>query len=111
MRGMSGSAVRSYIRRAAPWQWSTEGTSLAYCARRRRAGSPSMVIGENDDAQARLRFDAPAADTPPEASAAGRGRRGALRTMGLGLITGAADDDCSAIGTYASAGATVGPAF
>lgn len=28
--------------------------------------------------------------------------------MGLGLITGAADDDCSAIGTYASAGARFG---
>lgn len=34
-----------------------------------------------------------------------------LRTVGLGLITGAADDDPSAIGTYASAGAAVGPAF
>ena len=39
-----------------------------------------------------------------------RGRR-MLRTLGLGLITGAADDDPSAIGTYASAGASIGPAF
>ena len=39
-----------------------------------------------------------------------RGRR-VLRTLGLGLITGAADDDPSAIGTYASAGAAIGPAF
>ena len=31
-----------------------------------------------------------------------------LRAIGLGLITGAADDDCSAIGTYASAGAKFG---
>ncbi|HEY1374384.1 MAG TPA: Nramp family divalent metal transporter [Candidatus Binatia bacterium] len=30
------------------------------------------------------------------------------RALGLGLITGAADDDCSAIGTYASAGAKFG---
>jgi Mn2+/Fe2+ NRAMP family transporter len=37
--------------------------------------------------------------------------RGMLRTLGLGLITGAADDDPSAIGTYASAGAAIGPAF
>ncbi len=37
--------------------------------------------------------------------------RGMLRTLGLGLITGAADDDPSAIGTYASAGASIGPAF
>ncbi|MDB5036894.1 MAG: natural resistance-associated macrophage protein, partial [Bacteriovoracaceae bacterium] len=34
-----------------------------------------------------------------------------LRGLGLGLITGAADDDPSAIGTYASAGAKFGPAF
>ncbi|HET9087194.1 MAG TPA: Nramp family divalent metal transporter [Acidobacteriaceae bacterium] len=31
-----------------------------------------------------------------------------LRSLGLGLITGAADDDCSAIGTYAQAGAQLG---
>lgn len=34
-----------------------------------------------------------------------------VRTVGLGLITGAADDDPSAIGTYASAGAKFGPAL
>jgi Mn2+/Fe2+ NRAMP family transporter len=34
-----------------------------------------------------------------------------LRALGLGLITGAADDDPSAIGTYASAGAKFGPGF
>ena len=39
-----------------------------------------------------------------------RGRR-VLRTVGLGLITGASDDDPSAIGTYASAGARLGPSF
>ncbi|MBV9007959.1 MAG: divalent metal cation transporter [Verrucomicrobia bacterium] len=38
-------------------------------------------------------------------------RRPLLRALGLGLITGAADDDPSAIGTYASAGATLGPSF
>lgn len=36
-------------------------------------------------------------------------RRGIGRALGLGLITGAADDDPSAIGTYASAGARFGP--
>ncbi len=36
---------------------------------------------------------------------------GVLRSLGLGLITGAADDDPSAIGTYAAAGATFGPSF
>jgi NRAMP (natural resistance-associated macrophage protein)-like metal ion transporter len=38
-------------------------------------------------------------------------RGGVARAVGLGLITGAADDDCSAIGTYASAGAKFGPAI
>jgi len=38
-------------------------------------------------------------------------RRHVLRALGLGLITGAADDDCSAIGTYASAGAKLGHSF
>lgn len=31
-----------------------------------------------------------------------------MRAIGLGVVTGAADDDCSAIGTYASAGAQFG---
>jgi NRAMP (natural resistance-associated macrophage protein)-like metal ion transporter len=35
-------------------------------------------------------------------------KNGMGRALGLGLITGAADDDCSAIGTYASAGARFG---
>jgi len=34
-----------------------------------------------------------------------------IRALGLGLVTGAADDDPSAIGTYASAGASLGPSF
>jgi NRAMP (natural resistance-associated macrophage protein)-like metal ion transporter len=38
-------------------------------------------------------------------------RRRVFRALGLGLITGAADDDPSAIGTYASAGATLGYSF
>ena len=37
--------------------------------------------------------------------------QGVLRSLGLGLITGAADDDPSAIGTYAAAGASLGPSF
>jgi Mn2+/Fe2+ NRAMP family transporter len=45
-----------------------------------------------------------------QSSVPGRGRR-VVRALGLGLITGAADDDPSAIGTYASAGASIGPAF
>ncbi|MEG9436890.1 Nramp family divalent metal transporter [Edaphobacter sp. HDX4] len=34
-----------------------------------------------------------------------------LRSFGLGIITGAADDDCSAVGTYSQAGAGFGYAF
>jgi NRAMP (natural resistance-associated macrophage protein)-like metal ion transporter len=37
--------------------------------------------------------------------------KGTFRSLGLGLITGAADDDPSAIGTYAAAGASLGPSF
>ncbi|HPQ17349.1 MAG TPA: divalent metal cation transporter, partial [Bryobacteraceae bacterium] len=36
---------------------------------------------------------------------------GARRSVGLSLITGAADNDPSAIGTYAAAGARFGPSF
>jgi NRAMP (natural resistance-associated macrophage protein)-like metal ion transporter len=46
----------------------------------------------------------------PDAEPASR-PRGVARALGLGLITGAADDDPSAIGTYAAAGAKIGPAF
>lgn len=38
-------------------------------------------------------------------------RSGGARALGLGLITGAADDDPSAIGTYAAAGAAFGPSM
>src|SRR5215217_62258 len=38
-------------------------------------------------------------------------RGGLLHALGTGVITGAADDDPSSIGTYASAGAKFGLAF
>jgi NRAMP (natural resistance-associated macrophage protein)-like metal ion transporter len=50
-------------------------------------------------------------DTPDADSRPPSGRDGIGRALGLGLITGAADDDPSAIGTYASAGARFGPAL
>src|SRR3546814_3611238 len=37
-----------------------------------------------------------------------RRKRGIVRVIGAGVVTGAADDDPSAIGTYASAGARFG---
>jgi NRAMP (natural resistance-associated macrophage protein)-like metal ion transporter len=37
--------------------------------------------------------------------------QGTFRSLGLGLITGASDDDPAAIGTYAAAGASLGPSF
>src|SRR3954467_14241320 len=46
-------------------------------------------------------------DTRYEADAE-RGKAGIFRIVGSGVITGAADDDPSAIGTYASAGAMFG---
>ena len=41
----------------------------------------------------------------------GRDGRTLLRSFGLGIITGAADDDCSAVGTYSQAGAAFGYTF
>lgn len=43
-----------------------------------------------------------------QSSSPGSGRRGIGRALGLSVVAGAADDDCSAIGTYASAGAQFG---
>ncbi|WP_083468194.1 NRAMP family divalent metal transporter [Methylobacterium tarhaniae] len=55
---------------------------------------------------------APPALDPPAPAAAPRPRPpGLLRLVGGGVITGAADDDPSAIGTYASAGAKFGLGF
>ena len=45
------------------------------------------------------------------AEAAPHSPHGIGRSIGLGLITGAADDDPSAIGTYAAAGAKLGTSF
>jgi Mn2+/Fe2+ NRAMP family transporter len=45
---------------------------------------------------------------PDLAEALREGPRGALRLLGPGITTGAADDDPSAIGTYAQAGAQAG---
>ena len=74
-----------------------------------RPGSET-VAPERSNAQ-------PAGEGPPDTpqpnrqrATPGRSRR-ALRAFGLGLITGAADDDPSAIGTFASAGAKFGPSF
>ncbi|WP_019515228.1 Nramp family divalent metal transporter [Sphingomonas sp. Mn802worker] len=49
--------------------------------------------------------------TPHQLDAPKPRKGGALRVLGTGVITGAADDDPSAIGTYASAGAKFGLAF
>jgi len=46
-----------------------------------------------------------------EHAKAQRGRRNVLHLVGSGVVTGAADDDPSAIGAYASAGARFGLAF
>jgi NRAMP (natural resistance-associated macrophage protein)-like metal ion transporter len=54
---------------------------------------------------------APAIDPQQRLPQKPGGTLGVVRAIGLGLITGAADDDPSAIGTYASAGAKLGPAF
>jgi Mn2+/Fe2+ NRAMP family transporter len=50
-------------------------------------------------------------DHVTEMPGSGKAKGGILRVLGTGIITGAADDDPSAIGTYASAGAKFGLAF
>lgn len=47
----------------------------------------------------------------PFGPAPSRQPRGLARVVGAGIVTGAADDDPSAIGTYATAGAKFGTAF
>jgi Mn2+/Fe2+ NRAMP family transporter len=52
------------------------------------------------------------AERQPDAGTGTPAKKGGiLRVLGTGIITGAADDDPSAIGTYASAGAKFGLAF
>jgi NRAMP (natural resistance-associated macrophage protein)-like metal ion transporter len=57
-------------------------------------------------------YEAVPAEVLPIVNAANRApsqrKPGVVRTLGLGIITGAADNDPSAIGTYASAGAKFG---
>jgi Mn2+/Fe2+ NRAMP family transporter len=72
-----------------------------------RARSPAHVgrrdgIGHNQDAEAPSTAGTLATETPdPAARAEARPRRGALRAMGLGLITGAAYDLAQTVGwTY-----------
>jgi hypothetical protein len=50
----------------------------------------------------------PSSDTERQVE---RSRPGAFRALGLGVVTGACDDDPVAIGTYASAGASFGASF
>jgi Mn2+/Fe2+ NRAMP family transporter len=63
-------------------------------------------LPRRDPSPGERRANRPTTDRPHE-----HPRQGVARSVGLGLITGAADDDPSAIGTYAAAGAKVGPAF
>lgn len=49
--------------------------------------------------------------TPTQSDPADPSSVSVLRSFGLGIITGAADDDCSAVGTYSQAGAQFGYAL
>src|ERR1051326_2538605 len=53
----------------------------------------------------------PLRDQEQQPQAAPNERPRVWRSVGLGIVTGAADDDPSAVGTYASVGATLGMAF
>lgn len=56
-------------------------------------------------------MDQPHPNRAPREEETDRRRGGPLRVLGTGIITGAADDDPSAIGTYVSAGAKFGLGF
>ena len=56
-------------------------------------------------------MDQPVSTSARDGDVPRRDRGGLLRVLGKGVITGAADDDPSAIGTYASAGARFGLGF
>ncbi len=71
-------------------QWRRQQHRLQIIAHDRRKPDPSLIARR----QSR---------TPHHRS------RQAFRSLGMGLITGAADDDPSAIGTYSAAGAALGP--
>src|SRR3954467_8051795 len=58
-----------------------------------------------------MRDDGQTPHAPPPGRPSGQRKGGVFRALGLGVVTGACDDDCSAIGTYASAGAKFGPSF
>jgi hypothetical protein len=85
---------------------------VAICKYRTSQGEQGEVATSRRASEIRLNEQSPPPqeNAPPQKDSGSRGGR-VLRTLGLGLITGAADDDPSAIGTYASAGATIGPAF
>ncbi len=71
-------------------QWRREKHRLPVIARDRRKPDPTLM--------ARRQSKAPHYRS-----------RQAFRSVGMGLITGAADDDPAAIGTYSAAGAALGP--
>jgi len=80
---------------------------------RRRAAPADGARSPADSTSSAHARPASGSAAAPDAPASSRGKRptGVLRTIGLGLITGAADDDPSAIGTYASVGARFGAEF
>ena len=59
----------------------------------------------------RTETEHPAADDAPGAEKEPGKVSRILRTLGPGIVTGAADDDPSGIATYAQAGAKYGPAL
>src|SRR5689334_18406719 len=66
------------------------------------ATSPTLVERRSHDPELERRY---ASQTPKPVP------KGKFRALGLGFITGASDDDPTAVGTYASAGAAFGPSI
>ena len=66
------------------------------------ATSPTLIERRSHDPELERRY---ASRTPKPVP------KGKFRALGLGIITGASDDDPTAVGTYASAGAAFGPSI
>jgi len=66
------------------------------------ATSPTLVERRSHNPELERRY---ASRTPKPVP------KGKFRALGLGIITGASDDDPTAVGTYASAGAAFGPSI
>jgi hypothetical protein len=96
------------LARIAAWQGPCTPPPLWFC---KHPPSPDARRRGARRARSLYRMKPTPAANPPLGPPPQPQSRGIARVIGTGVVTGAADDDPSAIGTYASAGAKFGLAF